>query len=146
MISSGFILTGAERNFCRGHRKSRTSSQRVQHERRRPIHGHAGRWVLFIWVVIGVPPSSTALRLLSATASRLALGLGTGGCGQKLLPAAVAAKVERLSIAFGVERGRFVHGHAADRIFGHGFRFIHGVVSFFVCFCVVVVALLMNWR
>jgi hypothetical protein len=44
----------------------------------------------------------------------------------------VAAKVERLSLAFGVESGRFVHGHSADRVFGHGFRFFHGHVSFFV--------------
>ena len=34
------------------------------------------------------------------------------------MPAVVAAKVERLSIAFRVEGGGFVHGHAADRIFG----------------------------
>jgi hypothetical protein len=42
----------------------------------------------------------------------------------------VAAKVERLSIAFGVERGCFIHGHAADGVFGHGFRFFHGHVPF----------------
>jgi hypothetical protein len=58
---------------------------------------------------------------LSTTASRLALRFGTGGRGQKLLPTLVAAKVERLSIAFGVESGRFVHGHSADGVFGHGF-------------------------
>jgi hypothetical protein len=44
----------------------------------------------------------------------------------------IAAKVERLSLAFGVESGRFVHGHSADGIFGHGFRFFHGHVSFLV--------------
>jgi hypothetical protein len=37
----------------------------------------------------------------------------------------VAAKVECLSIAFGVESGCFVHSHSADGIFGHGFGFIH---------------------
>jgi hypothetical protein len=39
---------------------------------------------------------------LSTTASRLALRLGTGGRGQKLLPTVVATKVERLSITFDV--------------------------------------------
>jgi hypothetical protein len=70
--------------------------------------------------------------LLSTAASRLVLRLRTGRRGQKLLPAVVAAKVERLSLAFGVESGRFVHGHSADGIFGHGFRFVHSHVSFFV--------------
>jgi hypothetical protein len=72
------------------------------------------------------------VRVLSTAAPRLTLRLGPGGRGQKLLPAVVAAKVERLSIAFGVESGCFVHGHPADGIFGHGFRFIHGHVSFLV--------------
>jgi hypothetical protein len=39
----------------------------------------------------------------------------------------VTAKIERLSIAFGVESGRFVHGHSADGVFGHGSRFFHGM-------------------
>ena len=52
-------------------------------------------------------------------ASRLALRLRTGGRGQKLLPAVLAAKVERLSIAFSVESGDFVHVHAADGVAGH---------------------------
>src|SRR5664280_1523324 len=78
------------------------------------------------------------VRRLSTAASRLALRLSTGGRGQKLLPAVVAAKVERLSIAFGVESGCFIHGHSADGVFGHGFRFLHGHVSFLV---VVVIAL-----
>ena len=69
---------------------------------------------------------------LSTAASRLVLWLGTGGRGQKLLPAMVAAKVERLSIAFGVESGGFVHVHSADGIFGRGFRFVHGHVPFLV--------------
>jgi len=60
------------------------------------------------------------------------LGLRTGGRGQKLLPAVVAAEVERLAIAFGVECGGFVHGHSADRVFGHGFRFVHDQVPFVV--------------
>jgi hypothetical protein len=67
---------------------------------------------------------------LSTAASRLLLRLGTGGRGQKLLPAVVAAKVKRLAIAFGVESGGLVHGHTADGVFGRGFRFIHGHVPF----------------
>ena len=67
-------------------------------------------------------------RLLSTAASRLALRRGIGRRGQKLLPTAVAAKVEPLSITFGVDSGGFVHGHAADGVSGHGFRFIHGHV------------------
>ena len=70
------------------------------------------------------------MRVSSTAASRLVLRLSTGGRGQKLLPTVVAAKVDRLSIAFGVESGCFVHGHAADGVFGHGFRFIHGHVPF----------------
>jgi hypothetical protein len=38
---------------------------------------------------------------------------------KKLFPAVLAAKVKRLSIAFGAERFRFVHRHAAYWIFGH---------------------------
>jgi hypothetical protein len=72
------------------------------------------------------------MRILSTAASRLALRLGAGGRGQKLLPAVLAAKVECFSIAFGVESGGFIHGHSADGVFGHGFRFIHGHVSFLV--------------
>ena len=59
-----------------------------------------------------------------------AVALGTGGRGQKLLPTMLAAKVERLPISFGMERGGFVHGHSADGVFGRGFRFIHGHVPF----------------
>jgi hypothetical protein len=66
-----------------------------------------------------IRPSFAAF--LSTAASRLVLRLSTGGRGQKLLPTVVAAKVERLSIAFGVKSGCFVHGHSADKVFGHGF-------------------------
>ena len=45
----------------------------------------------------------------------LAGGLAPAG-GQKLLPTAVAAKVVRLAIAFGVQSGGFVHGHSANRV------------------------------
>jgi len=56
----------------------------------------------------------------STTAARLFLGLRASGRGHKLLPTVVAAKVKRLSIAFGMESGGFVHGHSADGVFGHG--------------------------
>jgi hypothetical protein len=68
--------------------------------------------------------------LLSTTAPGLLFRLGIDGRGQKLFPAVFAAKIERLSIAFGVDRGGLVHGHAADGVFGRGFRFIHGHVPF----------------
>jgi hypothetical protein len=37
-----------------------------------------------------------------------------------------AAKVERLSIALGVDRGGLVYGHSADGVFGLGFCLVHG--------------------
>jgi hypothetical protein len=80
-------------------------------------------------------------RVLPATAARLFPGLRTSGSGQKLLPAMVAAKVERLSIAFGVESGCLVHGHSADGVFGRGFRIIHCFVSFLVA----ITALWISW-
>jgi len=72
---------------------------------------------------------------LSAAAAGVALWLSAGGRRQKLLPTVVAAKVERLSIAFGVESSRFVHGHSADGVFSRGFRFFHGHVPLPVCRC-----------
>jgi hypothetical protein len=72
-------------------------------------------------------------RLLSTAASRFALRLSTGGLGQKLLPAVVAAKVERLSTAFGMDSSCFVHSHSAYRVFGLGLRFSHGSFSFAIC-------------
>jgi hypothetical protein len=70
--------------------------------------------------------------MLSTTASCLFLDLSSGRRGLKLLLTVVAAKVERLSIAFGVESGCFVNGHSADGVFGHGFRFFHDYVSFLI--------------
>jgi hypothetical protein len=60
-------------------------------------------------------------RVLPATASGLGLWLLPCGRGKKLLAAKVAAKVRNLAIAFGVESGFFIHGHAADGVFGPGF-------------------------
>jgi hypothetical protein len=68
------------------------------------------------------------LRMLSTAGFRLIHGLSASGRGLKLLPTVVAAKVERLSSAVGVESGCFVNGHSADGVFGHGFRFFHGDV------------------
>jgi hypothetical protein len=79
---------------------------------------------------VEITPAFAAI--LSTATSRLALRLGTGGRGQKLLTTVVAAKVERLSIAFGVESDCFVHGHSADGVFGLGFRFFHGHFPFLV--------------
>ncbi len=67
---------------------------------------------------------------LPTATSGLVLRLGIGGRGQKLSPAVFAAKVECFSVAVGVDRGGLVHGHAADGVFGHRFRFIHGLVTF----------------
>jgi len=39
-----------------------------------------------------------------------------------------AAKVERLSIAVGLDRSRFINRHAAEGVFGFGFRIVHGQV------------------
>ena len=51
------------------------------------------------------------------------------------MSAAGAAEVERLSIAFSVEGGGGIHGHAADEVDSFGFRRIHGAVSFVCCYC-----------
>ena len=74
-------------------------------------------------------------RVLPATATRRFIGLLHHGCGQKLLPAVVTAKVECLSIAFSVERGGFVHGHAADGVFGVNSCFGHFFPFLIVVVC-----------
>ncbi len=78
--------------------------------------------------VAEITPAFAAL--LFTTTSSLLFRLGAGGRGQKLLPTVVAAKVEPLSIAFGMGSGGFVHGHAADGVFGRGFRVFHGQVPY----------------
>src|ERR1017187_9677791 len=88
---------------------------------------------VFVWFFIfcRIPRFPTTC-FLSTAAPRLALRLSAGGHGQKLLATVVAAKVERLPIAFGVDGACFIHGHAADGVFGHGFRLFHGHLPFFV--------------
>jgi hypothetical protein len=44
----------------------------------------------------------------------------------------VAAKIKRLSIAFGVDGGCSIQGHAADGVLGHGVRLFHGHFPFSV--------------
>ena len=86
------------------------------------------------WVRMGfsLADESVVRVLLSTTAPGLLFRLGTGGRGQKLLLTLLAAKVERLAIAFDVDRGGLVHGHSTDRVFSRGFRFVHSHVSFLV--------------
>jgi hypothetical protein len=86
------------------------------------------------WLLMGMSGFcfSHMERMLSTAASRLSVRLSTAGRGQKLLPAVVAAKVEPLSVALGVESGCFVHSHSADGVFGYGFRFFHDHVPFLV--------------
>jgi len=67
-----------------------------------------------------------ASRVLSAAASLLAFWFGPDWRGAKLLEEVVAAKVEIRSVAFGMESGLGVHGHAADRVPRRGCRVIHG--------------------
>ena len=48
------------------------------------------------------------------------------------MPALIAAKIVRFSIAFGVRSGCFVHGHSADGVFGGSFRVFHGHDPFLI--------------
>jgi hypothetical protein len=69
------------------------------------------------------------LGCLSTAATGFFVRLGIGGAGQEFFPAVLAAEVGRLSIAFGVESGGGVDGHAADGIDCFGIGFTHGFVS-----------------
>ena len=75
--------------------------------------------------------------LPTTAAAGLIVGLGVDGLGKELLATVLAAKVERLSIAFGVKGGGGIHGHAADGVDGFGCRRIHDAVSLVLvcCFC-----------
>ena len=57
------------------------------------------------------------LRLAPATRTSVA-SLGRG-LSQEILPAMLAAKIVRLAVAFSVQRGRFIHGHSANRVGFH---------------------------
>lgn len=59
--------------------------------------------------------------MLTAATAGLDFDLGAGGFGDKLLPTVVAAKIERLSIAFGVKSSCLVDTHSTDGIFRRGF-------------------------
>ena len=91
-------------------------------------------------LAIGVPVEilfTCNLLVLATAAISLSLRFCTGGRGQKLLPTVFAAKVDRLAIAYHLESSCFVYSHAADGIFGHGFRLFHRHVSFLVVFVIV---------
>jgi hypothetical protein len=55
---------------------------------------------------------------MSAAAGSRILRVVTGGRGHERLSTVIAAKVKRLSVAFGVQSSRFVDGHPADGVFG----------------------------
>jgi hypothetical protein len=78
------------------------------------------------------PNPAREVRILSAAAFRRSLGLCVSGRRQKLLQTMVAAKVGGLSIAFGVESGGFVNGHAADGVSGFSRGFSHIFVSYWL--------------
>ena len=65
-------------------------------------------------------------------AFRLFREAGGEALGNKRMPAEVTAKIEGFPIVFVVERGGVIHGHSTNGVLGHGFRFIHGRVSFWV--------------
>jgi hypothetical protein len=97
-----------------------------RHTERAIIHSSSGRIATTATRLAAAEITPALAAFLSTAASRLALRLGTGGRGQKLLPTVIAAKIEPLSIAFGVESGCFFHGHSGDGVFGHGCRFFQG--------------------
>ncbi len=70
-------------------------------------------------------------RLFTA-ATEFFIRLGISGSGQEFLPAVLAAEVEHFSIALGVDRSRFINGHATDGVFGFGFRIVHGQVRLLI--------------
>ncbi|MGB3940307.1 MAG: hypothetical protein WBK96_02305 [Candidatus Manganitrophaceae bacterium] len=92
----------------------------------KPMANHLSNYPFFVRASDAHGDPSGVATFLSTAASRLLLRLRAGWRRQKLFPTGVAAKVERLSIAFGVESSCCVHGHTADGVFGHGFRFFHG--------------------
>lgn len=66
-------------------------------------------------------PMSTATALLFWVHSCRNRRIARRRSSDKFLPAVFAAKIECLSIALNVERGRFVHRHSANGVFGHIF-------------------------
>jgi hypothetical protein len=75
-----------------------------------------GMVVMFVFLVaaatIGGVAGGFGFRSTAATIDRF----GRRALGQKLLPAMLAAKIVRLSVALGVQRRRFVHGHSTNRV------------------------------
>ena len=123
------------------HPKANSSTHPPIHPAIRPTAHMIHYQAPFSCVAISLPSCNPDGRLIAtdllsffpATAApRFGPRLGTGGRGQELLPTLVAAKVEGLSITFSVKSSCFVHGHPADGILGHGFRFFHGHAPFLV--------------
>jgi hypothetical protein len=63
--------------------------------------------------------------VLVVSVATSAVRLGGGVLREKLLPAMFAAKVKGFPVAFGRQRRRLVHRHAANWVFGHSFAFRH---------------------
>lgn len=68
--------------------------------------------------------------ILAATRSPLRLGLCLRRCGQKLLPTVVAAEIECLASAFGMQSCGLIYGHSANGVLGDCFRIFHSSVTF----------------
>jgi hypothetical protein len=79
---------------------------------------------LRVVIMLRVGRGGVVMRVFLLATATSTVGLGSRVLRQKLLPALFAAKVKRLTLAFGVVRRRFVHRHSADRIFGHGLVFL----------------------
>ena len=62
---------------------------------------------------------------LTAASPCLSFRLGVRGQAQELLKAMLAAKVGCLTVAFGVEGGVYIHGHATDRVDSFGAWWVH---------------------
>ena len=71
--------------------------------------------LVFVAAVVG---------MFAFAAATTAVRFGRRALRKELLPAVLAAKVKRLSIALGTESLRFVHCHSADRVNLHSFDFI----------------------
>ena len=59
--------------------------------------------------------------MFAFAAATIAVRCGGRALRKELLPAVLAAKVKRLSLALGAESRRFIHCHSADRVGFHRF-------------------------
>lgn len=72
--------------------------------------------VVLIFAAAAIAGCAGRLSLRSATT---AVRFGGRALRKKFLPAMLAAKVKRLTLALGTESRRFIHRHSADWVFGH---------------------------